>query len=160
VKVHLFLDGLSQVLHDMEPVSDLLCLRCPLPCSLGVETTPISADHFNLGVSLQPVGAGDDISIFENVDDHATLQIDNDRAVGLRLPPAPVVDPNDRWRLCGAVSTPLQLPEHRVIAEPKAQTVQEPLGRPPAGRMPKMADNLPDTRSTTCKWMRNRGDLV
>ena len=58
------------------------------------------------------------------------------------------------------MSTFLQLPEHRVIADPKAQTVQEPLGRPPAGRMPKMGDNLPDTRSTTCKWTRNRGDLV
>ena len=40
------------------------------------------------------------------------------------------------------------------------QTMQQPLGRPSAGRMPKMADNLPDTRSTTCKWTRNRGDLV
>jgi hypothetical protein len=52
VKVHLFLNGLPQVLHDMEPVGDLLCLRCPLPGSLGVETAPISADHFHLGVSL------------------------------------------------------------------------------------------------------------
>ena len=54
-----------------------------LPGSLGVETAAISADHFYLGMSLQPVGAGDDISILENVDDHATLQIDNDRTVGL-----------------------------------------------------------------------------
>lgn len=144
----------------MEPVSDLLRLRRSLPCSLGVETAPISADHFHLGVTLQPVGAADDISILENVDHRATLQIHNDRAVGLRLPPAPVVDPDDRRRLGGALNTLLQLPEHRVIADPKAQTVQEPLGGPPAGRMPKMADNLPGTRSTTCKRTRNRGDLV
>ena len=72
VKVHLLLDDLPQVLHDMEPVSDLLRLRCPLSCSLGVETAPISADHFYFGMSLPPVGAGDDISILENVDDHAT----------------------------------------------------------------------------------------
>ena len=62
--------------------------------------------------------------------------------------------------LGGALSTLLQLSEHSVIADHKAQTVQEPLGRPSAGRMPEMADNLPDTRSTTCKWTRNRGDLV
>jgi len=156
----LLLNGLPQVLHDMEPISDLLRLRCPLPCSLGVETTPISANHFHLGVSLEPVGAGDDISILKNVDHHATLQIHNDRAVGLRLPPAPVVNPDDRRRLGGALSTLFQLPEHRVIADPKAQTVQEPLGRPPAGRMPKMADNLPDTRGAPRKRTRNRGDLV
>ena len=160
VKVHLLLDGLPQVLYDMEPVSDLLRLRCPLPCCLGVETAAISADHFHLGVSLQPVGAADDISILKNVDHHATLQIHNDRAVGLRLPPAPVVDPDDRRRLGGALNTLLQLPEHRVIADPKAQTVQEPLGRPATGRMPKMTDNLPDTRRAPRIRTRNRGDLV
>jgi hypothetical protein len=58
------------------------------------------------------------------------------------------------------LSTLLQLPEHRVIADPKAQTVQEPLGWAPAGRMPKMADNLPDTRGATCKRTRNPCDLV
>ena len=73
VKVHLLLDGLPQGLHDMEPVGDLLCLRCPLPGCLGEETAAISADHFHLGMSLQPVGAGCDISILKNVDDHATL---------------------------------------------------------------------------------------
>ena len=156
----MLLNGLPQVLHDMEPISDLLRLRCPLPCSLGVETTPISANHFHLGVSLEPVGAGDDISILKNVDHHATLQIHNDRAVGLRFPPAPIVDPDDCRRLGGALSTPFQLPEHRVIADPKAQTMQQPLRRPSACRMPKMADNLPYTRSTTCKWTRNRADLV
>jgi len=131
-----------------------------LPGSLGVETAPISADHFYFGMSLQPVGTGDDILILRNVDHHTTLQIHNDRAVGLRFPPVPVVNPDDRRRLGGALSTLLQLPEHRVIADPKAQTVQEPLGRPPAGRMPKMADNLPDTRGAPRKRTRNRGDLV
>jgi len=38
--------------------------------------------------------------------------------------------------------------------------MQEPLGRPSACRMPKKADYFPDTRSTTCKWTRNRGDLI
>ena len=156
----MLLNGLPQVLHDMEPISDLLRLRCPLPCSLGVETTPISANHFHLGVSLEPVGAGDDISILKNVDHHATLQIHNDRAVGLRFPPTPVVDPDDCRRLATVLGTVLQLPKHRVIADSKAQTMQQPLGWPSAGRMPKMGDNLPDTRSTTCKWTRNRGDLV
>ena len=58
------------------------------------------------------------------------------------------------------MSTFLQLPEHRVIADPKAQTVQEPLGRPSAGRMPQMPDNPSDTRGAPCIWTRNRGDLV
>jgi hypothetical protein len=58
------------------------------------------------------------------------------------------------------LSTVLQLPKHRVIADPKAQTVQEPLSREPTGRMPKMTDNLPDTCGATGKRTRNRGDLV
>jgi len=160
VKVHLLLDSLPQVLHDMKPVGDLFRLRRALPGSLGVETAAISADHFHLGMSFQPVGAGDHITIFENIDDRATLQIDNDRAVGLRLPPAPVVDPDDGRRLGSVLSTVLQLPKHRVITDPKAQAVQEPLGRPPAGRVPKMADNFPDTRSAPRKRTRNRADLV
>ncbi len=160
VQVHLLFDGLPQVLHDMEPVGDLLRLRCPSPCSLGVETAAISADHFHLGMSFQPVSAGDHITILENINDHATLQIDNDRAVGLRLPPAPVVDPDDRRRLGSVLSTVLQLPKRRVIADPKAQTMQEPLGRPPTGRMPKMTDNLADTCGATCKRKRYRGDLI
>lgn len=135
-------------------------LTSGLPGSLGVETAAISADHFHLGMSFQPVGAGDHITIFENIDDRATLQIDNDRAVGLRLPPAPVVDPDDGRRLGSVLSTVLQLPKHRVITDPKAQAVQEPLGRPPAGRVPKMADNFPDTRSAPRKRTRNRADLV
>jgi hypothetical protein len=69
VKVKLLLDGLPQVLHDMEPVGDLFRIQCPLPGSLGVQTAPISADHFDLGMSLQPVGERDNISILENVND-------------------------------------------------------------------------------------------
>jgi hypothetical protein len=76
VTVHLCFNDLPQVLHDMEPNSDLLRLRC----GLSVEATPISADHFNLEVSLEPVGAGDDTSIFKSVDHHATFRIHNDHA--------------------------------------------------------------------------------
>lgn len=111
-------------------------------------------------MSFQPVGAGDHITILEKVEDRATPQIDNDRAVALRLPPAPVVDPDDRRRLGSVLSTVPHLPKHRVIADPKAQTVQEPLGRPPTDRIPRMTDNLPDTRGATCKLTRNRGDLI
>ena len=66
---------------------------------------------------------------------------------------------DDGWRLGSVLGTLLQLPKNRVIADPKAQTVQGPLGRPPAGRMPKRTDNLPDTCGATCKRTRNRGDL-
>jgi hypothetical protein len=83
----------------MEPVGDLFRLRSALPGSLGAKTAAISADRFHLGVSFQPVGAGDLITILEKIDDRATLKVDNDRAVSLRLPPAPVVDPNNRRRL-------------------------------------------------------------
>jgi hypothetical protein len=62
-----------------------------------------------------------------------------------------VVDPC-RERVCFAAT--------RDTVDPTAQTMEQPLGKPSAGRVPKMADKLPETRSKTCKWTRNRADLV
>jgi len=58
------------------------------------------------------------------------------------------------------LSTFLQLPKRHVIANHQTQTVQEPLGRPHTCRMLHVTDNLRDTRGATCKWQRNRGELV
>jgi hypothetical protein len=103
----------------VEPVGDLFSLRRVLPGRPGAKTAAMSPDHFHLGKSFQPVGAGDHISILENIDDRPTLQIDNDRAKGLRLPPALVVDPDDRGRTGGALSTliPSELSRVRTVAQ-------------------------------------------
>ena len=61
---------------------------------LRVETAAIPACDFRLRMTPQPVGARDDITIFENIDNRATLDVDDDRAVGLRFPPTPIIDPD------------------------------------------------------------------
>ena len=48
VKVHLLLDSLPQVLHDMKPVGDLFRLRRSFSGGLGVETAAIPAYDFHL----------------------------------------------------------------------------------------------------------------
>jgi len=152
MQVHLFFDGLSQILHKMEPVSDLQSLRRALAGSLCIQAATVPADHLDLGMAAQPFRAGLHSAILEDIDHGAPFEINDDGSVSLRFTPAQIIDADNPWWLGGVLRTLLQLAKHRVIADADAQTVQEPLGRPPTCRMPQMTDNLPDTRGATCKW--------
>ncbi|HBU14899.1 MAG TPA: hypothetical protein DEF16_08825 [Gemmobacter sp.] len=108
----------------MKPVGDLFRLRRALSSGLGVETAAILAYDFHLRMTPQPVGARDNITIFENIDDGATLEVDDDRPVGLRLSPTPIIDPDDPrawWR-----NLPLGLAEFYFFLRP-AETSASPL---------------------------------
>jgi hypothetical protein len=50
------LDGLGKVLPQVEPVRDLVCLRCPGPGSFRIGTRPIPANDLDAGAGGQPVG--------------------------------------------------------------------------------------------------------
>ena len=95
MQVHFLFNRHAKVLYDVEPIGDLLGLRRSLSSGLGVETAAITAYDFHFRMTSQPVGAGDDITIFENIDDRATLEVDDDSAVSLRFPPTPIIDPDD-----------------------------------------------------------------
>jgi len=79
----------------MKPVGDLFRLRRSLSGGLGVETAAIPAYDLHLRMTPKPIGARDDISVFENINDRMTLEVDDNRAVGLRLSPTPIIDPDD-----------------------------------------------------------------
>ena len=49
------LNGLAQVLQNMEAVGDLPRLRRAFTCPLGERTAAIAADHLDVRMSLEPV---------------------------------------------------------------------------------------------------------
>jgi hypothetical protein len=49
------LNGLAQVLQNMEAVGDLPRLRRAFTCALGERTAAIAADHLDVRMSLEPV---------------------------------------------------------------------------------------------------------
>ena len=78
----MLLDCHAKVLHDMKPVGDLFRLRRSLSGGLRVATAAIPAYDLHLGMTPQPVGACDDITIFANIDDGATLELFDGNAPG------------------------------------------------------------------------------
>jgi hypothetical protein len=122
VQVHLLFDRHTKVLHDVEPIRDLYRLWRALTGSLSVETATIPADHLNLGMTPEPLGAGDHITILEDIKNRSALQIDDDSPVGLRFSPAPVIDADDPCAMSTLSGPPQQLPEYRVIADLDSQS--------------------------------------
>lgn len=70
-----------QILHEMEPISDLTRLRRTLARSLRVQPASVSADDLDRRVPLQPSRRTRNAPVAKNVDNHAALQVDDHRAV-------------------------------------------------------------------------------
>jgi hypothetical protein len=86
------LDGLGEVLPQVEPVGDLDRLRRPGPGSVRVRSRPVSADDLDPGVSGEPVREGLGVAAHEEVERGAGLDVDEQRAVVLAAPGREVVD--------------------------------------------------------------------
>lgn len=157
--VHLFFDRLPQILHKMEPVSDLQSLGRALADNLCIQAATIPADHLDLGMAAQPFRAGFHSAVLEDIDHDMPFKINDNGSVWLRFFQLQSSMPMTLGG-GGVVRNLLELPKHRVIADADAQAAQEPLGRPPTCRVPQITDNLPDTRGATCKWTCYRGDMV
>lgn len=122
VQVHLLFDRDAKVLlHYMEPVCDLCCLWRALTGSLSVETAAIPADHLHLGMVLQPLGAGDHITIPKDIENRPAFLIDDDCPVRLGFLPTPIINADDTRATGALVDCPQQLPEYRVIADLNSQ---------------------------------------
>jgi hypothetical protein len=87
------LDGLGEVLPQVEPVGDLDRLRRPGPGPVRVRSRPVSADDLDAGVSGEPVREGPGVAAFQEVERGAGLDVDEQRAVVLAAPDREVVDP-------------------------------------------------------------------
>ncbi len=65
----------------------------PAPAAVGVGRTPVTGDHFNAGVGLQPGCEAVRLAAGQQVNDGMTFQVHQDRAVALPAAPSPVVHP-------------------------------------------------------------------
>jgi hypothetical protein len=86
------LDGLGEVLPQVEPVGDLDRLRHPGPGAVGVGTGAVTADDLDAGMSRQPVRERLGGAAFQQVERRAGLAVDQERAVALAAPEREVVD--------------------------------------------------------------------
>jgi hypothetical protein len=88
-RAHLLLDCDPQILHEMEPISDLTRLRRTLASSLRVQPTSVSADELDRRVLLQASRRTRRAPVVKDVDSQTALQVDYYGAVAPESPPAP-----------------------------------------------------------------------
>ena len=86
------LDGLREVLPQVEPVGDLNRLRCPGAGTIRIRARAVPADHLDAGVSGQPVRERLGVAALQHVKRRAGLAVDQQRAVYLAAPDREVID--------------------------------------------------------------------
>jgi hypothetical protein len=127
------IDGLGEVLPQVEPVGDLDRVRCPGAGPVGVGAGAVPADDLDAVMGGQPVRERLGVAALQQVERRAGLAVDDDRAVVLPAPDGEVVHPEHprggRRRVRGGHDQPEQdLPARR-----DAQDRGEP-GAGPAGQ--------------------------
>src|SRR5512135_1041386 len=90
-------DGLAHVLQEMPTIGDLLGLGRRLGGGLRVGRRTVAADQLDAGVGLEPGPDGRSVTIGQEIDDVARLEVDDDGAVALPFAPGPVVDADESW---------------------------------------------------------------
>ncbi len=82
----------------MPAISHLNGSRKRLARGFGIDATAVTTHDLRARMLSQPPGYGLGLTIREQVDHLALLQIAEDRAVAVTLLPCPVVDPKHAWR--------------------------------------------------------------
>ena len=85
-------DGLPHVGEQVPAIGDLLRLGSAEACTSGILRRAIPGDEFDAGMPFEPAGYRGCRATREEVDDAATIEIDDNRAVAAALPDCPVVD--------------------------------------------------------------------
>ena len=86
------LQGIGDVLDEVEAIGHLQGLRCPEPNPLGIGPRAIPRDDQHLGMPAQPGGEGLRRPIRQQVDDPLQIKVDEDRAVAASLAARPIID--------------------------------------------------------------------
>jgi hypothetical protein len=124
------LDGLGEVLPQVEPVGDLDRLRCPGPGAVRERARPVTADHLDAGVRGQPVRERPGVAALEEVERRAGLAVNQQRAVVLAAPDREVIDPEDPRAGRLRVRDGHDQPQHDRPARRSAQPGGKPRSRP------------------------------
>ena len=122
----LCLNGLAQVLQNMEAVCDLTRLRRTFLRALGERTAAIATDHLDVRMLLEPVCRTDSRTIRHNVDHLPPFQIHDDRPISGALAPRPIISVRRSFARC--------LRERRIVSSlvgMPMRFINRSPGRPP-----------------------------
>jgi hypothetical protein len=86
------LQGLAEVLDQMKAVNDLHGPGRAPANAVGIEVTPIAADHGDRRMRGKPGCDAGSRAIRQEVDDAMRQEIDQDGAIAMAAPPGPLVD--------------------------------------------------------------------
>ena len=89
------LQGLAEVLDEMEPIDHLHGIGRAPANAIRVQVAPITADHRNRRMLGEPCRDAGGRAVRQQVDDTMCRQIDEDGAIAMTSPPGPLVYPND-----------------------------------------------------------------
>ena len=107
------LQGIAQILHQVEPIDDLDSLRRPLPNPLGIEPTAIAADDLDARMRLQPLRDRGGRALREQIKHVMALEIADHGPEPSASPPGPFVEPDHPGDLQEREGRPMDQTHHR-----------------------------------------------
>src|SRR5208337_4009680 len=131
------LNGLAQILQNMEAVGDLTRLRRAFMGALGERTATIAADQLDVRILLKPISCRARRTNRQKVDHFPPLQVHDDGSISGALAPRPVIDPNHS-NICSRapfLCSPLEMAQDRIIAGRHADALHHALAWPTPNAM-------------------------
>src|SRR3712207_5018630 len=123
------LQGVAQILHQVEPVDDLDGLRRPLPNPLGIEATPIAADDRHRGMRLQPPCDRGGRAFGEQINHWLALKITDNGPEASTPPPGQFIQANHPGGRHEGERHAMDETQDRPTTSREAQRVREPRAR-------------------------------
>ncbi|BAQ50253.1 hypothetical protein Maq22A_2p42625 (plasmid) [Methylobacterium aquaticum] len=129
--------------------------------TIGLGTGAVTSHDLDAGMPLQPVGHGRGLAVGQQVDDLATFQIAQDRAVALTAPPGPIVDAeHPRCAVCLRGSATSHEAQQRVGADRQAEAPRQACAGFTAERETEVVLEVAEAVSAACAGLGNAGEAL
>ncbi len=129
--------------------------------AIGVGTGAVRSHDLDPGMPLQPVGHGGGLAVGQQVDDLATFQIAQDRAVALTAPPGPIIDAEHaRCAVCLRGSATSHEAQQRVGADRQAEAPRQACAGFTAERETEVVLEVAEAVSAACAGLSNAGEAL
>lgn len=158
--VYRLLHGLAEVLPQVEPVGDLLGLRCPKPCALAVSTGTVPTDDLDLGVTTQPRGQVLAVAAVEHIERTMGVHVDQHGAVVTAFAEGEVIHPEHLHRTGLRIGQCSDQPQQRVPPHRDADRGRHPHSRPPGQGEPNLRQHPAQQRSVAAVRSGQARDLL
>ena len=129
--------------------------------TIGIGTGAVTSHDLDAGMPLQPVGHGGGLAVGQQVDDLASFQIAQDRAVALTAPPGPIIDAeHSRCALCLRGSATSHEAQQRVGADRQAEAPRQACAGFTAERETEVVLEVAEAVSAACAGLGNAGEAL